>query len=65
VGIDIDTGGHIFQVFLTNAMGENTESVVTQTTGKWQNGNIFLGFNISRIFTVVKPKEFRIQHTLH
>jgi hypothetical protein len=59
VGIDIDTGGHIFQVFLTNAMGENTESVVTQTTGKWQNGNIFLGFNISRIFTVVKPKEFR------
>ena len=65
VGIDIDTGGHIFQVFLTNAMGENTESIVTQTTGKWQNGNIFLGFNISRIFTVVKPKEFRIQHTLH
>ncbi len=59
VGIDIDTGGHIFQIFLTNAMGENTESIITQTTGKWQNGNIFLGFNISRIFTVVKPKEFR------
>jgi len=59
VGIDIDTGGHIFQIFLTNAMGENTESIITQTTGKWQNGNIFLGFNISRVFTVVKPKEFR------
>ncbi len=59
VGVDIETGGHVFQIFLTNANGENTESLVTQTTGKWQNGEIFLGFNISRIFTVIKPKEFR------
>lgn len=58
-GVDIETGGHVFQIFLTNANGENMESIVTQTTGKWQNGDIFLGFNISRIFTVVKPKEFR------
>jgi len=58
-GIDIETGGHVFQIFLTNANGENMESIITQTTGKWQNGDIFLGFNISRIFTVVKPKEFR------
>ncbi|MGA3013031.1 MAG: DUF5777 family beta-barrel protein [Bacteroidales bacterium] len=62
VGIDIDTGGHIFQIFLTNAVGENMESIITQTTGKWQNGNILLGFNISRIFTIVKPKEFRNEH---
>jgi hypothetical protein len=59
VGVDIETGGHVFQIFLTNAMGENMESIITQTTGKWQNGDIFLGFNISRIFTVVKPREFR------
>ncbi|MCX6280700.1 MAG: DUF5777 family beta-barrel protein [Bacteroidetes bacterium] len=59
LGVDIETGGHVFQIFLTNANGENMESIVTQTTGKWQNGDIFLGFNISRIFTVVKPKEFR------
>ncbi|MEI7490882.1 MAG: DUF5777 family beta-barrel protein [Bacteroidota bacterium] len=59
VGVDIETGGHVFQIFLTNANGENMESIVTQTTGKWQNGDIFLGFNISRIFTVVKPKQFR------
>ncbi|MEI7982219.1 MAG: DUF5777 family beta-barrel protein [Bacteroidota bacterium] len=58
-GIDIETGGHVFQIFLTNSMGENMESIVTQTTGSWFNGNIYLGFNISRIFTVVKPKEFR------
>jgi len=54
-GVDIETGGHVFQIFLTNSMGENIESIVTQTTGKWANGNIFLGFNISRIFTIVKP----------
>ena len=58
-GVDIETGGHIFQIFLTNAMGENMESMITQTSGTWWNGDIFLGFNISRIFTVVKPKEFR------
>jgi len=58
-GVDIETGGHVFQVFLTNSMGENMESIITQTSGTWFNGNIFLGFNISRIFTVVKPKEFR------
>ncbi len=58
-GVDIETGGHVFQIFLTNAMGENMESIITQTSGTWWNGDIFLGFNISRIFTVVKPKEYR------
>lgn len=58
-GVDIETGGHVFQIFLTNAMGENMESIITQTSGTWWNGDIFLGFNISRIFTIVKPKQFR------
>lgn len=58
-GVDIETGGHVFQIFLTNSMGENMESIITQTTGTWFKGNIFLGFNISRVFTVVKPKEYR------
>ena len=58
-GVDIETGGHVFQIFLTNSMGENMESIITQTTGSWFNGNIFLGFNISRVFTVVMPKEFK------
>jgi hypothetical protein len=58
-GVDIETGGHVFQIFLTNSMGENMESIVTETAGTWFNGNIFLGFNISRVFTVVKPKEFK------
>ncbi len=51
-GIDIETGGHVFQIFLTNSMGENMESIIPETSGSWLDGNIFLGFNISRVFTV-------------
>jgi len=55
-GIDIETGGHVFQIFMTNSAGEIEETFLTETRGKWSNGNIFLGFNISRMFTIVKPK---------
>ena len=58
-GVDIETGGHVFQIFLTNSMGENEEGFLANTTGLWSKGDIFLGFNISRIFTIVKPKSFR------
>ncbi len=58
-GVDIETGGHVFQIFLTNSMGENEEGFLTNTTGRWGKGDIFLGFNISRIFTIVKSKDFR------
>ena len=56
VGVDIETGGHVFQIFLTNSRGEYEQTYLTETVGKWSNGDIFLGFNISRMFTVVKPK---------
>jgi len=57
IGVDIQTGGHVFQIFLTNAMGENMESIITKTSGTWWNGDIFLGFNISRMFTVVRNQD--------
>ncbi len=56
LGVDIETGGHVFQIFLTNSYGEYEQTFLTDTRGKWSNGDIFLGFNISRMFTVVKPK---------
>lgn len=56
LGVDIETGGHIFQIFLTNSSGEIEQYFLTETAGKWSNGEIFLGFNISRIFTVYTPK---------
>jgi len=58
-GVDIETGGHIFQIFLTNSAGENEEGFLANTTGRWNKGGIFLGFNIFRIFTLFEPKDFR------
>jgi len=56
IGLDIETGGHVFQFFFTNATGINESSFITQTTGQWGNGGVHFGFNISRVFTVVKHK---------
>ena len=33
--------------------------LVGETTGDWLKGDIHFGFNVSRVFTVVKPKEFK------
>jgi opacity protein-like surface antigen len=56
VGLDIETGGHVFQLHLTNATWMNEPGFITETTGDWRDGGIHFGFNISRVFTIVKPK---------
>ena len=56
VGVDIETGGHVFQLFLTNSAGMNEQQFITQNTGDWADGDIRIGFNISRVFTVKQPK---------
>jgi len=56
LGVDIETGGHVFQIFLTNSAGEYEQTYLTETRGKWSNGDIFLGFNITRMFTIVNHK---------
>lgn len=55
LGFDIETGGHVFQLHVTNADLMNYKGFLTETTGKWFDGLRF-GFNISRVFTIVKPK---------
>ena len=56
IGVDIETGGHVFQLHLTNATSMIEKGFVTQTTGDWFDGGIHFGFNVSRVFTIVKPK---------
>jgi hypothetical protein len=51
-GFDIETGGHVFQLFLTNSMLMYERGFITETTGKWGKGDIRFGFNISRVFTL-------------
>lgn len=59
VGFDIETGGHVFQLHFTNSTGMTERTFVGQTTDKWDDGGMHFGFNISRVFTLVKPKEFK------
>ena len=59
VGVDLETGGHVFQLHITNSRGMTEKYLVGETTGDWLKGDIHFGFNVSRVFTVVKPKEFK------
>lgn len=50
IGFDLETGGHVFQLHFTNAQPMNTNGFLGQATGDWSDGNIFFGFNLSRVF---------------
>lgn len=59
VGVDVHTGGHVFQLHLTNSKPMFHSGFVTETQGDWLDGDIYFGFNINRVFTIKKPEEFR------
>ncbi len=50
IGVDIETGGHVFQLHVTNSMPMHESGFITRTTSDWGNGGIHFGFNISREF---------------
>jgi hypothetical protein len=53
-GFDIETGGHIFQLHLSNSSAMIDSEFISNTNGEWLNGDIYFGFNISRVFTLKK-----------
>ena len=59
LGFDIETGGHVFSVYVTNALGIQEPYYVAQSTGEWGKGDIRLAFNLYRTFTLKKPKSFK------
>jgi opacity protein-like surface antigen len=54
IGVDLETGGHVFQLYLTNTQGLIEEQFIPMTDGKWSEGDIFISFNINRTFQIVK-----------
>ena len=52
VGLDIETGGHVFQIHLTNSLPMYESGFLTRTNQSWIDGGIHFGFNISREFTL-------------
>jgi hypothetical protein len=56
-GIDLVTGGHVFQFQFTNAQAMFDSGFMRETIGNFWKGDIHFGFNISRTFGVGKGKK--------
>jgi len=56
IGVDIETGGHVFQLHLTNSTSMIEKGFITETTNSWTDGGIHFGFNVSRVFNVGRKK---------
>jgi hypothetical protein len=64
VGVDIETGGHVFQMHFTNSRDMTYKGFITETSEDWffkgSDGRTLtglrFGFNIARVFTIIKPK---------
>lgn len=51
-GVDLDTGGHLFQLVLSNSQRMFDQAFYTGTTGDWTKGSLFFGFNLIRGFNL-------------
>ena len=52
LGCDIETGGHVFQLMITNVQGSFESEYIENASGTFDELNLFLGFNITRVFTI-------------
>ncbi len=50
LGVDLETGGHVFQMHLSSSQGIHEAGFLGNTTGDWTKGDIFFGFNLLRVF---------------
>jgi len=50
IGVDLSTGGHLFQLLISNSQAMNNNALYTNTQGNWSRGNIYFGFNLIRKF---------------
>ena len=50
IGVDIETGGHVFQMHFTNAQAMFEEGFIVKGVGDWADGDFFFGFNLVRVF---------------
>ncbi|WP_083586512.1 DUF5777 family beta-barrel protein [Algoriphagus zhangzhouensis] len=52
IGVDIETGGHVFQLHFTNSNEMTPSGFIPSTQGNFFDGDIHFGFNIVRSFTL-------------
>jgi len=52
IGFDIETGGHVFQIHMTNSFGIADNQFYPYTSSSWKENGMRIGFNVSRVFTL-------------
>ena len=52
IGLEINTGGHVFHVNFTNSAGIIPNTFLPYTVSTWTDGEFRFGFTISRIFNL-------------
>jgi hypothetical protein len=52
LGFELETGGHVFSMFLTNAPALIENNFLVNTTDSWAKGQVKFGFTISRTFAL-------------
>jgi len=56
LGLEIETGGHVFQIILSNSESLIESQFITRSVDDFFEGDIHLGFNITRAFETGKRK---------
>lgn len=64
IGADVETGGHVFQIHLSNSRGMLEKKLAAETTGNWLKGQINIGFNITRAFSIYDAKKMKQQRKI-
>ena len=50
LGLDIETGGHVFQLLFSNSQPNTEAGYLTNGLGDWAKGKVYFGFNLYRVF---------------
>ncbi len=50
IGVDLETGGHVFQMHFSSSQGMHEAGFLGNSTGDWGKGDVFFGFNLLRVF---------------
>ncbi|WP_316734644.1 DUF5777 family beta-barrel protein [Pedobacter aquatilis] len=65
VGLEIETGGHVFSLNFMNSEYITENSFIPDTKKSWKHGGVRFGFTISRNFTLYKSKDKNIQSNIY
>lgn len=57
LGVDIETGGHVFQLHVTNSLPMIEKGFIAETNERWEEGGLHFGFNLTRTFSLSGKKE--------